>query len=271
MKQGARLDLVSRPTLIAAAGKYHGLRSRRHPILGSCAPAKFARRRFEYARPARRRLNAGDSDSWEFSIPGAPPGLFRLIAPAFPYQNHTLDSCLAQAREKRLGQIKMLHAPHLPDGCSTWESELREQTPTHAATNDVVTATLAASSERSPYVSVVIRANLISHELTLKSFHSEGQRGRMREIRQLWPDATFYTSPAIPKAPRLALASIRECYSRADKWRYRSRAAIIASTGALYMLAGFVHLRESVLPKASGTCAAPGQARSSSGNFQDIN
>lgn len=251
--------LLKGPTLVAVAGKWHGLGNRVRSVLGSRVLARHEGRNFAYVWPTGNQFGATLEQLWEFDAPVVSSATSRLLTMKYPYRDNTLGWLDAAARSQRLWQIRTPHALLLPEQCPPWEADLQVLQPSPVIRQHVMES-FNGIGAGNPYVGVMIRTNSNAHEDTLKHSPVQWYLRRMCEIRDFWPEVHFYVSADTPEAFREVQHIIPNCHGQEDKGAYNSKEALIASVVDLYMLAASAHLLAphfSSFPELSQRMAGP--------------
>lgn len=257
---GGLLQLAQGPSLLAVAGKWHGLGNRVRAILGSRVLARHEGRHFAYVWPTGSQFGATLEQLWEFDAPRVPSAASRLLTPKYPYRDNTLTWLDPAARAERLWQIRTAHALLLPGQCPAWELDLQALQPS-AEIRQLLLRASAQMPPGNPHVGVMIRTNTNAHADTLKHSPVQWYVRRMRQIREFWPEVHFYLSADTPEAFREVRQEIPHCHGQENKGAYNSKEALIASVVDLYMLAASAHLLAphfSSFPELSQRMAGPG-------------
>lgn len=234
-------SLVRGPSVISVSSKYHGLGNRVRAVLGSYALAKHEGRGFAYSWPTGTTFGARMDELWDFDLPVISPAASKLLEHLYPPRDHTLDWLDGSARTKRLWRIKTPHALQLPLGCEPWEHELRAIRPAKEIADRVV-ETFQKRPHYGPYIGVMIRANVVAHQETLRHSPVSWFVSRMSEIREAFPTLPFYISADTKEAYQHVANKFEFCFGLSEKGTYNSLPALSSSVVDLYMLASSCHI-----------------------------
>lgn len=227
-----------RKSLVAYNGADAGLGNRLRVVLGSSILAGIEDRRLVYVWPTSPLFEPSFSDLFDFHEGmSVPRWLSRSLAWKWPYVDEKTSTWLTAAKRRELvWQIRTGSEIELPPGAPHWGERLRELTP--AA--DIAARVRALFDSRlrdRPYVGVMIRAHAVSHQKTKDTSPVEWFIARMKEVREVTPDVTFYVCCDVPEVQQQISDQFGNCVSQSDKGGYNTTAGVKSAVVDLYLLA----------------------------------
>jgi hypothetical protein len=245
---------LRRRSLVAYNGYDAGLGNRVRVVLGAKSLAELEGRAFYYVWPTGRLFGPAFSDLWSFSAPQVSRTTSRILARFYPYVDESLTWLTDERRQDRLWQIRTGSPIRLPAEARSWEDELRS-----LELVDDIARTVTTFFDRElrgvPYVGVMIRAHVVSHQRTKDASPVDWFVARMQAIAHEHPGVRFFVSCDVPEVQQQVFAAVPGCVGLVKTGRYNSTDGLREAVADLYLLAcadyligphfsSFVHLAE---------------------------
>lgn len=256
--------------VVAVPRLHHGLGNRIRMVLSAQDLAESVGRGFEYVWPTGEPFGAELTELWDVDTRQSSLMRSRLRSLGHPYRDASA-SWVADAADDAIWQVRASQ-PVVVDGrIDTWHERLRALRPAPEVAARI-TALFDAHLRGAPYLGVMVRSHVVSHENTLRESPMEWYLDRVSDIRQQHPELPLFVSADTVEAHDRVVASFPKVHSVRDKGAYNSAPALRAAVVDLYLLAGATHIlgpHYSSFPELAQYLAGPSVALETSMSAAD--
>lgn len=236
IRESGEMLSLDKGWVIVYNARSNGLGNRLRVTLGALELARSRGRRLGVVWPTTElfRPRFGDlfmGKDW-LSVPllGS-----QALATVFPFRDEHLQDLDRIASRSSVWQIRTGAILELPDDVPSWEDGLRRLEPIPLIAESV--SRLHGEFSGDPYLGVQIRANVVSHQKTLRASPVEWFTKRLDAIRMQNPDLRFYFSCDVAGIQQDMVERYPGSVALNEKGAYNSTAAVQAAVVDMYLLA----------------------------------
>lgn len=231
---------MTREQVVAVPRLHHGLGNRMRLVLSAQDLAESSGRDFAYVWPTGKAFGARLDDLWDVDMRRISRPTSRALSLRYPYRDGSEEWRGAAAGE-RIWQVRSSQPVVVSGRIDTWHDRLRRLRPS-TRVNARICAQFDTGLQGVPYLGVMVRSHVVSHENTLAASPLEWYLDRISDVRRRNPELPIYVSADTVRAFDVVASAFPGVHGQRDKGAYNSRSALAAAVADLYLLASATHI-----------------------------